>query len=349
MNAPTPPSWENLLTLMVDGPADEPAVHGVLRSQLGRDPGHGSVGWAGIAPVFAGAHLSTDTDQATDTSAGTGNGQVQSLWAWRDGRRVRLEELDGTPSLIVGDEFCWVFDAPPRPPLRAPAHLVQYLSAATDLLTRIGSGHGPTRDEVPRLIGPITGITFLDRPAWAIELAAPPRHAYPEQLVVDAATGLVLQRRIDALGAISEWTELTVTPSLPGELFTYDGDYRTRENDQAQMEAEHLEDGRRRSAWFTRNVATLPLRIELNVGVWVHEYDEQTGAFQASFGERHLGMIARRPADAAGDWELHWGSAGHRWSDDRWQWAVVIHHDELTEESFAALRAQLCAGPDIPE
>ncbi|MDQ1737218.1 MAG: hypothetical protein QOH56_3469, partial [Pseudonocardiales bacterium] len=143
----------------------------------------------------------------------------------------------------------------------------------------------------------------LGGPAWTVELAPPQHKPYPMQLVVDAETGLVLQQRNDGFGSVSEWTEFTVGEPMNDDLFSWDGATRSPVEDHALVIAEHEADGRRRSAWFATHVAVLPLRVELSVGVWVHEFDEESGAFQASLGEHQFGMIARRPAGTVGEWE----------------------------------------------
>lgn len=363
---PAPPSWEQLLSRMADGPDPEPTVCGVLSHHDSTGSGPRSVGWIsndGYPPVFAGARLyapdipgdGVDPDSAAAAPGagaenigahGNGDTSLPPLRVWRDGHRVRIEELDGTVTLIVGDEHCWQFDPDHPDPLQAPASTVRYQLSGTELLTRPDPDPFLNRD-LGRPAGPVGATTFLHRHAWTVELAPHlPRSRGPVQLVVDAETGLILQRRNDALGSVSEWTQITVGEPLSADLFTWDGPARASGGlGRAPLDAAEADDARRRTEWFTSNVATLPLRVELTVGVWVHEYDEQTGAFQASFGEHHLGMIARRPSSAAGPWELGWDTPGRRWRDDRWEWAVRVYHDDLSDEAFDKLRSHLDAGP----
>ena len=108
-------SWVGLLTLMLDGPALEPTVRGVLQSFDGDEPGRHDLGWVVTrgepAPVFAAADR-----PATGTP----------LRVWRDGNRVRIEELDGRPVLIVGAEHCWDFADGSATPVRSAARAVRY-------------------------------------------------------------------------------------------------------------------------------------------------------------------------------------------------------------------------------
>jgi hypothetical protein len=95
-----------LLTLMVDGPDPEPTIHGAIRSFDGTDESRRYFGWAAFAneapPVFAGAGLGSEDEESPEPAF---------VRVWRDGTRVRIENPDGRPSLIVGDETCWQFDA----------------------------------------------------------------------------------------------------------------------------------------------------------------------------------------------------------------------------------------------
>jgi hypothetical protein len=324
-------SWVQLLTLMVHGPDSEPTVRGVITS-IGGDH---HVGWARLEnepdPVFAGAGLSPGERGET------------SLRVWRDGNRVRICEADGNPSLIVGNEHCWQFGASVEVPIRSPAAAVRYLFGGTGLLFR-RDANDFAGDDFTRPAGPVTATTFLGRPAWTVEVAPPPHKPYPLRLTIDAETGLILQKRNDGFGLVEEWTEFHLGEQLPAELFSWEGPTMSAAQLRAAQLAEHEADGRRRSEWFAANVAPLPLRLELACGVWVHEYEPETGAFQASLGGQHVGMLARRPVGEQGSWQLGWSDPGHRWRDERWEWAVNLYDDDLTEEGLAALKRQLGSG-----
>ncbi len=319
-------AWVQLLTLLVHGP--DPTVRGTIGCWDGDR--QRAVGWTGYQPpVFPGVGLATGTDGGT------------ALRAWRDGRRVRLERSDGRPHLIVGSWSCWIFSEDDELPVESSVGTVQYEFGGTALLAR-RRAEDFLGDDFTRPTGPVTATTFLGRPAWAVELAPPPHKPYPLKWVVDAETGLLLQQRNDGFGFREEWTEFVVGERLPDELFHWDGPSRSAADQQAARLAEHEADLRRRSAWFSEQVAPLPLRLEVACPVLVHDFDAETGTFQASLG--HLGMLARRPVGTPGDWPLGWDEPGQRWRDERWEWAVRLYRDELTEAGLAELRRQLGSG-----
>lgn len=196
-------------------------------------------------------------------------------------------------------------------------------------------------DDFTRPTGPAGATTFLGRAAWTIELAPPARKPHPMQLVVDADTGVILQQRNDAYGSVDEWVEFVVGEPLDSHLFRWDGPTRSAQDQRAVRDAEHEADGQRRRRWFADNVTARPLRVELDVPVWwVHEYDDDTGAFQASLGTDPTGLLARRPTSPE-PWELGWSEVGYRWSSRGWDWAVTFHSARLTDAGLQALKEQL--------
>jgi hypothetical protein len=327
------PSWVHLLTLMVHGPGigtdPEPTVRGAIRSRpaAGQAPGFGWVAYAGQAPpVFTGMRHGVD-----DYS------DAPPLRVWRDGSNIRIEEPDGRPNVIVGDELCWRFDPEHDTPVVSASVGVRYDGSGTHLLCRREPREFADFD-FTRPMGPVGETTFLGRRAWTVELA-PPRHKpHPIQLVVDAETGLILQQRNDGFGSVDEWVEFVVGERLDEHLFRWEGDARTDDDEQAALHVQHETDMLRRHEWFVANVARLPITVELALNVHVHQYDD-TGAFQASLGERHQGSLARRPhRDTA--WELGWSDDTTFWSDDRWDWAVSLR-DQITPGGLEALQRQL--------
>ncbi|HEX8304877.1 MAG TPA: hypothetical protein VF612_08355 [Jatrophihabitans sp.] len=352
MTTPGAISWVGLLTLMVDGP-DLP-VRGVISSREGTDPSQHEFGWTVFAgqpmPVFAGftevkvgdgPGADPAGDPQADTPEDVGHAVEEEpvlTRVWRSGRRVRLEHPDGRPSLIVGEERCWQFRGDDPVPVESPSSAVAYHGNGTQLLHRREANEF-TGDDFTRPTGPVEQTTFLGRPAYAVELAPPAHKPFPVQLVVDAETGLVLQQRNDGFAAVDEWTEFVVGEDADDQLFHWEGPARSEEDERAEHEREWQADLAERTEWFRANVAPLPLRLELDLGVLLHVH-EPDGSFQASIGEGGLGMLARRPSSQE-DWQLGWSEVQHRWTSDGWDWALSMHGDQLTDAGLAALKRAL--------
>lgn len=337
---PEPPSWVALLTLMVHGPDPEPTLRGAIRSWPGEGPRAQEFAWVSFVnqpPVLTGVGPSVDERKAT----------VQPIRVWRDGNRLRIEKPDATVHLIVGDSTCWQFDGDHNTPLASPSGAVRNVGNGTQLLSR-PSLNKLIGDDPTHPLGPVGSATFLGRPAWTVELAPRPGKPHPLQFVVDAETGIVLQQRNDVVGAVNEWVEFIVGDTLDPTLFTWDGPARSAADERAEYEAQQEAIFARRRQWFTQHVTSRPLRVELNLGVLVDEYDDATGAFQASLESSNnqigmtglIGLIARRPR-AEGPWDLAWYDVQHRWSTPRWDWALSYIDEEPTAHSVEALKQQL--------
>ncbi|MEO6502231.1 MAG: hypothetical protein ABIQ09_10020 [Jatrophihabitantaceae bacterium] len=359
MTTPGAISWIGLLTLMVDGP-DLP-VRGVITSREGADPSQRDFGWTAYAdqpiPVFAGfsdadeaeepdgagsdeaaPEGSADESGSTVPDASDNDAEPVLTRAWRSGPRVRLERPDGRPSLIVGNRSCWQFRGDDPVPVESPSSAVAYQGNGTQLLHRRDAGEF-TGDDFTRPTGPVGHTTFLGRDAYTVELAPPAHKPFPVQLVVDAETGLVLQQRNDGFGSVDEWVEIVVGEQLDDQLFRWQGPSRSEADERAEHEREWQADMAARAEWFGANVAAPPLRLELDLSVRVHVY-EPDGSFEASIGESHLGMLARRPSSTQ-DWRLGWSQVQHRWSADGWDWALSVDGAQVTEAGLAALKQAL--------
>jgi hypothetical protein len=348
MTTPGAISWVGLLTLMVDGP-DLP-VRGVISSREGDDESQRYFGWASVGgeplPVLAGFAFEAPDggpveDPQADTSEDIGHAVEEEpvlTRAWRTGRRVRLERPDGRPSLIVDDDWCWQFRGEDPVPVVSPSRAVAYQGNGTQLLDR-RDPNDFTGDDFTRPTGPVGTTTFLGREAYTVELAPPAHEPFPIQLVVDSETGLVLQQRNDGFGSVDEWVELVVGEPLDEQLFRWQGPSRSQADERAAHEREWRADLAARADWFRSQVTPEPLRVELELGVHVHEH-QPDGSFQASLGESGLGMLARRPS-ASADWQLGWSQVQHRWSAGGWDWALTWHDEQLTEAGLAALKRTL--------
>ncbi|MDX6255802.1 MAG: hypothetical protein QOJ11_2136 [Frankiales bacterium] len=320
------PMWTELAALLVDVPVPEPTLRGAIRSFDGDDESRGRHGFFGRAgtplPVFA----------------WHGVGAPAPYRVWRDGLLVRMERPDGSPSLIVGSELCWQFHADGRV-VASPLSALRYGGQGTDLIWH-QAGERLFGPYARKPLGPVEATTFLGRPAWTVELGPPPGKAFHSRWVVDAETGILLQDHNTTLGSVDEWVELVVGEPLEPALFSYDGPSITEADAQAATMAQHERELAERREWLLANVVSLPLRVELASTVQLHAWDDETGAFEASLGEAGYGSLARRPRSDT-EWDLRWHDVGHRWSDDRWDWALSLHQEQLTEAGLEALKRQL--------
>ncbi len=224
-------------------------------------------------------------------------------------------------------------------PLESSHAEVRYGFRGTSLLWR-REAEGFLGSDFTRPTGQIGATSYLGRPAWTVELAPPADKPYPMQLVVDAETGLLLQRRNDGFGSIEEWVELVVGERLDPALFTWDGPSRSEADEQRARLAEHEADLARRRAWVAENVTPQPLRLELQADIQLHDWDAETGAFQASIADG-VGSLARRPT-SAGAWDTGFSVEDqHQWSDDRWDWVLSMHRVALAPGALEALQRQL--------
>jgi hypothetical protein len=188
-----------------------------------------------------------------------------------------------------------------------------------------------------RPTGSVEAVEFLDRPAWAVELAPPSHKPYPLQLIVDAATGLVLRQANAGFGTYTEFVSLQLDADLPDELFVWDGAAHLP----ADREAEHERDMANRRAWLaSRGITELPLAVHPELVA--NEWDDESGAFHVSFSTNVHGSLARR--SRSGD---PWPELDHqnwpytyRWSDARWDWFLGCG-TELGAEQLTALRSGL--------
>lgn len=253
---------------------------------------------------------------------------------WRNGELCRRESMDGRVLGIVGQSIRWAryqgdeeFTAFPR---------------STSSFAPIGGldpgGERPSFSrwdgtDFTRPAGPVEPTEFLGRPAWQVELAPPAHKPYPIQLTVDAATGLVLRNANRDFGRVSEWTELEIGVDLPDELFVWDGPAKPPRDHEAEHEAEMAE----RQAWLDAH--GIVLDVPLRVTPMLHDWNDETGAFQLSFDERADGSLVRQPLDEPSGEALNYPYM-YRWTDSRWAWALGVD-EPIADEQLTLLKVQL--------
>jgi len=323
-------SWVEVLVRMVDGP-DLP-VRGVVRCRYADDEARrGGTGWvSGMRPVVL-------------TGGGAGDNGVR---VWRDGPRLRVERMDGSPLMISDGHTSWRFSDEHPDPLEYVDADVRYLGNGTELLERRDATDWVGND-FTKPTGPIGRVVFLGRDAWAVELAPPSHKPFPIQIVVDRETGLTLQSRNDGAGVVDEWVEFEVGGTFDDALFTFSGPVRSAEEERRRQRSSHEEDASRRRDWFRANVSGEPLTVDVRADLsvrHVHTLDETTGAFEARLGDDRTisGFLTRRPRSAE-PWLLRIADPVHRWSTRNFDWALAVHGVELADGELDRLQAQLSA------
>lgn len=337
------PTWIELLVLMVHGPVGpdgaprpgpEPSVRGVLRShRAGAERGN-AVGWVvgggDPVPVVAGAGR---RDAAADEEVG--------LRVWRSGPGVRVEDLDGSPRVVADASTVWSFLDGGPVPVAAPRSALVLAGAGTHLLARREAAE-LVGDDYTRPTGPVGATTHAGRSAWTVELAPPPHKPHPMQVVVDAATGVVLQQRVDAVGAVDEWVEITVGGPADPSLFRWTGPTRAAPTAAEAAAPEHRAERERWATWFAdavgpvRREVVAPVLLDLSVQ-WVHTLDRRTGAFEATLGDGAVQCTLARRRRSSAPWRLGWERVQHRWTTDRFDWAFTAIDVHLTAEGLAAV------------
>lgn len=322
-------SWVEVLVRMVDGP-DLP-VHGVVRCRYTDDEARrGGTSWmSGPRPVVF-----------------TGGAGDDAVRVWRDGPRLRVERMDGSPLMISDGHTSWRFSDEHPDPLEYVDADVRYLGNGTELLERRRANDW-IGDDFTRPTGPIGAAVFLGRDAWTVELAPPSHKPFPIQTVVDQETGLWLQSRNDDAGIVDEWVEIDVGGPFDDNLFTYSGPARSAEAERRRRRDDHESEANRRRDWFRANVSGESLTVDVQADLsvrYVHTLDETTGAFEASLGDDRAitGFLARRPRSTE-PWTQRMQEPVYRWSTRDFDWAVSLHGAGLSDGQLARLQTLLRA------
>lgn len=266
----------------------------------------------------------------------------------RRGALSREERLDGTVIRIVGERASWFLDSADAT-MRTHVHeRSPYADYATAPIGGLDIG-GPrpswarwTGTDFTTPTGPVTETQFLGRPAWAVELAPPEHKPFPLQLVVDAATGLVLRRTNTGFGTVEEWVELDLEPQLPDELFEWTGPARPMPT-RADREAEWRAEAAQRTAWLAqRGLATVVVPVACEVEL--HERDDASAGIYAGIDTAVSATLLRRPRSPA-EWPepdtTHYAHSW-RWTDDTWDWFLATDL-ALDDAALASIKAQLAA------
>ncbi len=304
--------WDRLRPLMIEGPGDPVSVQGRI-----------------VAEVRGGEPAHTDVVL--------------------DGPRVRLSGSRGAPWLVTDGVTTW--ERFENEMVASPFDGHEWCGDGSELAAR-RSEQDIDLFDFGTPIGPITRLSYLDRDAWSLRFAAPAHKPCDMQVVVDAATGLVLEKRFGDY-SLTRWTGVRVGEPVQDEVFVWSGPVVTGQELVDRDRREHRAAMAEADAWFAANVTSQPLLWDGEpVGVRVMGV-EGDGGFTASLSDGLDGSIARRPRDEAW-WNLGWARVSARWSDGQWDWALSLwgwsDPDPRADEQVAAVRRWLDpVGPQTTE
>ena len=135
-----------------------------------------------------------------------------------DGRRVRVEDVDGTPLWILGDEDVWDFTEDPACPVATGRRYAHFFGPGAELVMRT-PGLLPHLDEFFGG-GTVTRETLREHEVWVVTGTV---NGDAARLTVDVGTGVPL-----AVSAVDDdWSAELLDVDLPGHvapgLFSWDG------------------------------------------------------------------------------------------------------------------------------
>ena len=323
--------WVQVLSAMVDGPSAP--VTGVVSPDVPDDQRTFTFGWAGQPPLV----VNTNTP----------------VRMWRHGYRLRAELLSGEPAFRTDGSSAWQFSNGEC--VRAPLGRVLYVGPG-DVLIRTRSANEWTGSDFTRPTDrPIREIDFLGRPCWEVELAPPSHKPAPIQLVVDVATGTVLEQRNDAFATRVSYIEFAVVDPPSTDFFQWDGPATSIEERDALMRAERDRATQKGVEWFREHVSAEKLQIPVSIELEVQDVRQYTedGSFEATVGSPRSGIrgiLARRPRGSE-SWPLRWENAEHlpatRWSTPDYDWALGMY-EHMTLDTSVLHRLQNLLHPGFP-
>lgn len=308
-------SWPQLVALMALGNGPEPSLRGVVRS---RD-----------------VNAVEDDEPADLEIPGHGRYRLSEgrVRVFKRGSLVRRERMDGRPFTIEGIDATWIWAGDADIPTEFPQHSAFWGWPDSPLTRRRGMDDWSGGD-FTQPTAPPTATRFLERDAWQVELRPPSHKPFPLALIVDAATGLVLQQRNDGFHSVVEWEEVEFDVVLPDELFVWDGESQPPPDHRPEQDA----DMARRRQWLESNDIG-PLNVTLPIELMLHEQAED-GGFHASLRAGLDGSLVRRPHSGE-PWDvfMNWPHM-HRWTSKGWDWWLGTD-GPLPDEVLAAIKLQL--------
>lgn len=319
-------SWDALKQLMIT-PQPDLVVQGVVSTDERE-------------LYFAGIHAEGQAPPLTPIALADEDGPA-ILHVRMKGSQHRLDRPDGAAFFIQDTNRCLQFheEDPNRPDEGGPE--VSYVGTVWDLVVRPEADRFKGTD-FTRPTGPVTATEYLGRPAWEVELAPPSHKPFPLTYVVDAETGLLLQKRNERAGLLAGWTEFRVGGTIPDEVFTWDGPVVTEQEREATWRADHDADMRMRAQWVHDHVVDHPVSIQVTHRntIYAHNFEDD-GSFDGSVGPTVV--FSRRPRSRR---DFGWAEGRpYTWSSGEWNWCITVTDATLTPDALASIQSQLNALP----
>ena len=249
------------------------------------------------------------------------DGAVRSVRFWFAAPRCwRVEDDDGVRR-IEGPEHSYHRDGQGRLQRRPPDVLfgyglddpARYFDAA-DLVTGAGATHGfvPAGEPQP--------VEVDVRTAWEVRLDPPPGEPGEPALTlaVDDATGILLRYAVAGHGVLGEIVGLEAGLAIDPATFTWDGPFATDlEDEQIRWEERHR--------WLEAQRFPVPRWWPTGPASHARDGDPATGAFDLVLEVEGHPELVRWPRGGTAPERLEGtGHHVHRWSDDRWEWALAV-------------------------
>ncbi|MCC8928822.1 hypothetical protein [Rhodococcus sp. I2R] len=258
---------------------------------------------------------------------------------WLQGRRVRVENVDGNPIFISDGSRAWDFTGHVDRPRVGSLARVVYLGPSQFLLQRRSTAEW-TGSDFAQPVDQVETTDFAGRRCWTVRLAPPTGKPHPLRIWVDIESGQMLANRLEETGVGSEFVDLVVGEPLDETLFVWDGPAYTSEQYQQILRDERREHQLQQAQWFAENVTATALTTRVPIDftpVDARETDPDTGGFDA---QNRSTMLSRRRRRTEG-WDPKWGILHYAWSTPEWDWAAGAREVDLDDAAVDELQQRL--------
>jgi hypothetical protein len=188
--------------------------------------------------------------------------------------------------------------------------------------------------DFPAPDGPGDPVEVAGRRAWEFAFPAVERKRankpHPLRVTLDGATGTVLRLAVPEAGYVVELVRFEPDVDLPEDVFRWDGPVSTRH-------ADEVAESRRVHRWLDDTDLPTPRWWPRGFDYHGGDGDPETGAYRITLAVAGFPDLCRWPAGTAmpETWRERLERRHvHRWSDDRWEWALGMA-EPLTETELA--------------